>query len=204
MLQLYPKTRKKSVQPTDYKNKILASAQKIFAQKGYVKCTMSDVAINARVGIGTLYNYFKNKDEMLQLCIQKMIADEIQTIEEESNKFSDPLDKIKYFFDEHFSLLQSKPHVARLLLIELRQSEGFYKRNPTYNPLNYYLEFYTKVFQEAITQKKLRKVDARTLAYIVVGTQELIFLQWLIHGKEMKIENLLTHMGDILKQGIRK
>ncbi len=202
MLQLYPKARKKTVMPTDYKIRILSSAQKIFAQKGYVKCTMSDVAIHAKVGIGTLYNYFKNKDEMLQLCIQKMVEDEIHTIEKESDKIADPLEKIRFFFTEHFELLKSKPHIARLLLIELRQSEGYYKRNPTYNPLHYYLDYYTKVFQTAVKKNKIRKVDPKALAYIVVGSQELIFLQWLIHGKDMNIEPLLKGMEDILKSGL--
>ncbi len=204
MLQMYPKPRKKSVMPTDYKDRILSSAQKIFAQKGYVKCTMSDVSIHAKVGIGTLYNYFRNKDEMLQLCIQKLIEDEIHTIEKESDKIKDPLEKIDYFFKEHFELLKSKPHIARLLLIELRQSEGFYKRNPAYNPLNYYLDYYTNVFTDAIKKNKIRQVDVGALAHIVVGTQELMFLQWLIHGKEMDIEPLLTGMGDILKSGLHK
>lgn len=204
MLQLYPKPRKKTVLPTDYKALILSSAQKIFAQKGYVKCTMSDVAIHAKVGIGTLYNYFKNKDEMLQLCIQKMVEEEIHTIEAESHKLADPLKQIHYFFTEHFALLKSKPHIARLLLIELRQSEGFYKRNPTYNPLNYYLEYYTRVFQNAVKKGLIRNVDARALAYIVVGSQELMYLQWLIHGKELDIDPLLAGLNDILQHGLVK
>ncbi|MBP7205432.1 MAG: TetR/AcrR family transcriptional regulator [Candidatus Cloacimonetes bacterium] len=203
MLQLYPKPRKKSVMPTDFKNKILTSAQKIFAQKGYAKCTMSDVAIQAKVGIGTLYNYFKSKDEMLQLSIQKLVEDEIHGIEKESDKITDPLEKIRYFFNEHYELLKSKPHIARLLLIELRQSEGYYKRNPSYNPLNYYLNYYTKVFQEAIKQKRLRKVDVKALAYMVVGTQELIYLQWLIHGKDMDVQQIFNGWKDILETGLK-
>ncbi len=204
MLQMYPKPRKKSVMPTDYKQKILTSAQKIFAQKGYARCTMSDVALHAKVGIGTLYNYFKNKDEMLQLCIQKTIEDEIRLIELETEKIADPLEKIRYFFDEHYQLLKSKPSIARLLLIELRQSEGFYKRNPTYNPLNYYLDFYTKVFREAIQKKKMRNVDPVTIAYMIVGAQELLFLQWLIHGKDLDIDPILKNMADIIKSGLKR
>lgn len=204
MLQLYPKPRKKSVMPTDYRDKILSSAQKIFAEKGYVRCTMSDVSLHARVGIGTLYNYFKNKDEMLQLCIQKMIEDEIYDIEKSSDKISDPFEKISYFFHHHHELLKSKPHIARLLLIELRQSEGFYKRNPTYNPFNYYMDYYTRAFEDAIKQNKMRNVDVKALAYMVVGTQELIFLQWLIHGKDLEVDSLLKSVADILKSGLKK
>ncbi|NLN85722.1 MAG: TetR/AcrR family transcriptional regulator [Candidatus Cloacimonetes bacterium] len=201
---MYPKPRKKSVMPTDYRNKILAAAQRTFAQKGYVKCTMSDVAIQAKVGIGTLYNYFKNKDELLQLCIQQTIEDEIQVIEKNSQKIDDPLEKVRYFFTEHFLLMQEKPSIARLLLIELRQSEGFYKRNPTYNPMKFYLDYYARVFQEAIKKKLIRKVDVDALAHIIVGAQELIFLQWLIHDKDFQIEPLLKGLDDILRTGLIK
>ncbi len=164
---------------------------------------MSDVAIHSKVGIGTLYNYFKSKDEMLQLSIQKLVEEEIHVIEKESDKIADPLEKIRYFFTEHFELLKSKPHLARLLLIELRQSEGYYKRNPSYNPLNYYLNYYIKVFEDAIKKKRLRKVDVQALAYTVVGTQELIYLQWLIHGRDLDVQPLLDGMRDILTFGLK-
>ena len=80
-MELYPRPRKKSVMPKDYRNKILTAAVKVFAQKGYVNTTMSDVSIHAKVGIGTLYNYFKNKDDLLLQCLRKMIEDKIQQIE---------------------------------------------------------------------------------------------------------------------------
>lgn len=204
MLQMYPKPRKKSVMPTDYRNKILTAAQKTFSQKGYVKCTMSDVANQAKVGIGTLYNYFKNKDELLQLCIQKTIEDEIAIIEKKSQQIEDPLEKMRFFFTEHFSLMKEKPSVARLLLIELRQSEGFYKRNPTYNPMKFYLDYYKGVFDEAIKNKQIRNVDTKALAHLVVGSQELIFLQWLILDTDFEIDPLLKGLDDILAKGLKK
>ena len=77
MLQLYPKTRKKTVSPVDYRLKILVSAIKVFSQKGFAKTTMSDVANRAKVGVGTLYNYFQNKDDLLLQCMKKTINDEI-------------------------------------------------------------------------------------------------------------------------------
>jgi AcrR family transcriptional regulator len=204
MMQLYPKPRKKSVMPTDYRAKILSSAIKIFAQKGYAKCTMSDVAIHAKVGIGTLYNYFKNKDEMLQLCIQKTIEDEIQQIRKESDKIADPVEQLRYFFNQHLELLNDKPYVARLLLVELRQSEGFYKRNPTYNPQNYYLDYIRDVCTKAIKSHRIRKVDPDAFAYLIIGTFDLVCLQWLIHGKAMSIDPILANVYDILADGVRK
>ena len=204
MLQMYPKPRKKSVMPTDYRNKILNAAKKTFSQKGYAKCTMSDVANQAKVGIGTLYNYFKNKDELLQLCIQKTIQDEIEVIHKNSQDIEDPLDKLRYFFTEHFNLLKENPTLARLLLVEVRQSEGFYKRNPTYNPMKFYLDFYKKIYDEALEKKMIRNVDTEALVHLIVGTQEVLLLQWFILGEDFDIETIFQGVRDIVKFGVEK
>ncbi len=204
MLQMYPKPRKKSVMPTDYRNKILNAAKKAFSQKGYAKCTMSDVANQAKVGIGTLYNYFKNKDELLQLCIQKTIQDELEVIHKNSQHIEDPLDKLRYFFAEHFNLLKENPTLARLLLVEVRQSEGFYKRNPTYNPMKFYLDFYKKIYDEALEKKMIRNVDTEALVHLIVGTQEVLLLQWFILGEDFDIETIFQGVRDIVKFGVDK
>lgn len=143
--------------PKDYRNKILTAAVKVFAQKGYVNTTMSDVSIHAKVGIGTLYNYFKNKDDLLLQCLRKMIEDEIQQIEAASADITDPIDKLETFFLKHSELIQSKPHVARFMVVELRQSESFYKRNPTYNPMHYYLSYLERLFSEAMENGRIKK-----------------------------------------------
>lgn len=203
-MNLYPKPRKKSVMPKDYKTKILSAAIKVFALKGYVNTTMSDVSIAAKVGIGTLYNYFKNKDDLLLQCMKKTIEDEIQVIENASAAVKDPIDKLETFFIKHSELIQSKPYIAKFLVVELRQSEGFYKRNPAYNPLNYYLDYVQGIFQGAMKSGRIRKADVTTLSYLVVGMMDITFTQWLISGKTLDIKPLITHVRSILRSGVGK
>lgn len=203
-MELYPKPRKKSVMPKDFKNKILTAGIKVFAQKGYVNTTMSDVSISAKVGIGTLYNYFKNKDDLLMQCMKKTIDDEITVIEAASAKVKDPIDKLETFFVKHTELIQAKPYIAKFLVVELRQSEGFYKRHPSYNPMNYYLDYMNGIFEGAMKSGRIRKVDVKTLSYMIVGTMDSLFTQWLISGKTLDIKPLISNVRDILKNGIGK
>ena len=201
-MHLYPKPRKKSVMPTDYRNKILTAAIKMFAQKGYVNTTMSDVSLQAKVGIGTLYNYFRNKDDMLLQCMKKTIEDEIHVIREASEAEADPIDRLHSFFLKHSELIQCKPYIAKFLVVELRQSEGFYKRNPSYNPMNYYLDYCQGILQGAMDSGRIRKVDVKTLSYIVIGTMDMIFTQWLISGKTLDIKVMFESVRNILKLGL--
>ncbi len=203
-MELYPRPRKKSVMPTDYRNKILSAAIKVFAQKGYVNTTMSDVAIHAKVGIGTLYNYFKNKDDMLLQCMKKTIEDEIVQIRQASDSIKDPIDKLHAFFVKHGELINSKPYIAKFLVVELRQSEAFYKRNPSYNPMHYYIDFVKGIFTEAINNGRIRKVDIDAITFMIIGAMDMIFTQWLISGKTLEIEPLIDNIRQILKLGVGK
>lgn len=201
-MYLYPKPRKKSVMPTDYRNKILSAAIKVFAQKGYVNTTMSDISIHAKVGIGTLYNYFKNKDDLLLQCMKKTIEDEIHQIRLASDKIKDPIDKLHNFFVKHGELVVSKPYIAKFLVVELRQSESFYKRNPSYNPMHYYMEYVSTILKTAMDKGRIRKVDVDTLTYMLLGSLDMIFTQWLISGKTLEITPLTNNIREILKVGI--
>ncbi len=201
-MYMYPKPRKKSVIPVDYKNKILAAAIKVFAQKGYNNTTMSDVSIQAKVGIGTLYNYFRNKDDLLLNCMKKTIEDEIQLVKQASDKEKDPIDKLHTFFIKHTELVINKPYIARFLVCELRQSESFYKRNPAYNPMNFYLDYIRELLNTAIASGRIRKIDVDAFAYMALGSMDMILTQWLISGKTLDVIPLINNLRDILKLGV--
>lgn len=201
-MYLYPKPRKKTVMPVDYKQKILTAAIKVFAQKGYMNTTMSDVSIQAKVGIGTLYNYFRNKDDLLLNCMKKTIEDEIQQLKELSEKETDLMDKLHTFFVHHAELIKSKPYIAKFLVVELRQSESFYKRNPSYNPLNYYIDFVRDIFNEAMACGRIKQMDVDALSYMVVGSMDMVMTQWLISGKTLDVVPLIANIRKILKEGI--
>lgn len=202
-MYLYPKPRKKTVMPKDYKKEILSAAIKVFAQKGYAKTTMSDVSFQAKVGIGTLYNYFRNKDDLLLNCVKKTIDDEIQAVRDLSRDETDPMEQLFHFFLHHTSLLKNKPYIARFLVVELRQSESFCKRNPDFNPLNYYLDYVREVANEAIKMGKIKKLDVDAMAYLVVGAMDMVMTQWLISDKKLELQPLIVNIRNILKEGTR-
>ena len=61
---------------------ILEGAARAFARKGYQGATMEDIAGEAGFAVGSLYNYFKGKDEIYRSLLQ-MIADEFNRLHQE-------------------------------------------------------------------------------------------------------------------------
>ena len=53
-----------------HRREILAAAVKLFSRKGFEKTTMADVAAEAEFAVGTLYKFFKDKQELYR-TIQK-------------------------------------------------------------------------------------------------------------------------------------
>jgi len=67
------------------RTQILAAAARVFARKGFERATMSDVAREAGVAAGSIYNYFKKKSDLL-VCIPRLfIPPAVQTLSAEIN-----------------------------------------------------------------------------------------------------------------------
>lgn len=195
--------KKKTLTPVNYRQKILDAATKVFAKKGYQCATMIDVAKAAKVGIGTLYNYFKNKDELLINSADQTIKAELDKIRKICDSKTDPMDKMETYFVQHALLLKEKPHLAVLLVSGLRQTQDFYTRNPHFNPLRHYVSFVTELFDEAKKTGRIRDVDTSALAIMVIGSMDMLICQWLIEPETVDSKTVISNIRTIMAFGIR-
>ncbi|MFT4149324.1 MAG: helix-turn-helix domain-containing protein [Paracoccaceae bacterium] len=69
---------------------LIEAARAIMSEKGVDGATMLEIAERADVGAGTVYNYFKSKDELAVAVLEEMMHDLAQRIEEVTNTFDDP------------------------------------------------------------------------------------------------------------------
>ncbi|PID87725.1 MAG: hypothetical protein CSB06_03950 [Bacteroidia bacterium] len=82
------------IQKEDIKQNILKVAKKSFIENGYRKTSMRDIAKEANVTLSNIYNYFKNKDEILEIILQPVFA----MIDESMERHKD----VDYAFNEWF------------------------------------------------------------------------------------------------------
>ena len=124
--------KKRTVGRKNTRDKLLEKAIEVFAQRGSQETTIADIAKAAKIAQGTIYVYFKSKDELLGECIQKIINPEIEAIIDSTKDIEDTMDRLYEFFVQHVQLVQQKPYIARFLTVEARHSEEFYATRPDY------------------------------------------------------------------------
>jgi AcrR family transcriptional regulator len=84
---------------------ILAAAEKVFARDGYQRTRMEDIAETAELAKGTLYYYFKSKDEIFARLLEReshKVFEEIRRRIPEDSSFRDALDQTVLFYLEYF------------------------------------------------------------------------------------------------------
>ena len=107
--------------------KIILAATKVFAQKGFYNSKVADVAKEANVADGTIYLYFKNKDDLLISIFEESIDTFTLEVQKQIAGVTDPIEKLKRFITLHLELVRSNQDTAQVLQIELRQSTKFIK-----------------------------------------------------------------------------
>ena len=105
------------------RQQIIVAAKRVFSEKGFSKSTMEDIAKEAELSPGTLYLYFKNKDELyasLSLRILQYLNIRLEDVKNE--KTMDPLQKIDAIKEALFDVYQFDPMIL-INMFHLQSSE---------------------------------------------------------------------------------
>jgi AcrR family transcriptional regulator len=105
------------------RQQIIVAAKRVFSEKGYSKSTMEDIAREAELSPGTLYLYFKNKDELyasLSLRILQYLNIRLEDVKKE--KDIEPRQKIVAIKEALFDVYQFDPMIL-INMFHLQSSE---------------------------------------------------------------------------------
>ena len=107
--------------------RIINAATKVFAKKGFYQAKVSEIAKEAKVADGTIYLYFKNKDDILISLFEEQIRHVLENMKEQISKEKDAAGKIQKFALSHLKLIEQNKDMAEIIQVELRQSSKFIK-----------------------------------------------------------------------------
>jgi TetR/AcrR family fatty acid metabolism transcriptional regulator len=117
----------------DKRERILLAAERIFARHGFFAARVSEIAKEAGVADGTIYLYFKSKDDLLISLFENRM---VKVNDRLRRAIADrpPTDQLRAFIHTYLQLVSAEPTVAEVLTIELRQSSKFMKEydNPQF------------------------------------------------------------------------
>ncbi len=118
---------------SDKRERILLAAERIFARHGFFAARVSEIAKEAGVADGTIYLYFKSKDDLLISLFEQRMSQVNATLRAAIAGVP-PKDQLRAFIKAYLQLVHDEPGAAEVLTIELRQSSKFMKEydNPQF------------------------------------------------------------------------
>src|SRR5690606_13319627 len=122
---------------------IIDAAVVVIAENGYHASQVSKIAKQANVADGTIYLYFKNKEDILISVFKEKMGHFIEKIDQAINKQKTVSDKLLTLIKMHYKQLSESPHLAIVTQLELRQSKPELRKE-----INNVLKSYLNVIDE--------------------------------------------------------
>lgn len=130
------------------RDRILTSAMKVFARKGFAGARVSDVAREAGVADGTIYLYFASKDAILIAIFEEGMQRVIEGLIRGLKAIDDPKERLRFFIKYHLRVVEDDPDLGEVLLVELRFSDKFLTEYKPGAMLDRYLEHLASIVAE--------------------------------------------------------
>lgn len=187
----------------DKRARILKAAVKVFAKKGFHETKVSEIARAAGVADGTIYLYFKNKDDVLISVFEENIDQLSVRLREDLGALPDTASKIRHIVRSQLGVIRARRDLAEVLSVTLRQSNRFLRQfaAPKFSD---YLDIIAEVIEVGQKDGEVRKdVAPRVVARALFGALDGLLLTWALgRSPASRLERAALQVADIIVQGL--
>ena len=189
----------------DKREAILRAAIKVFAGKGYFNSKVADIAKEAGIADGTVYLYFKSKDEILHSVFDRAMEEFISEGKRELAQFQNAEDKLRRIAQLHLEKLGADREMAIVFQVELRGSTKFMEEFSAAGFAEY-LDIIRQTIEDGQASGVFRK-DLKPIicAKIIYGALDEMVTNWILSHKSyplapMADEVLKVFFGGVLQK----
>jgi TetR/AcrR family fatty acid metabolism transcriptional regulator len=171
-------TNRQSTSCLDKRDIILNAAIKVFAAKGYHSCRTLDISKEAGVAYGSLYQYFKSKDDILLSIFWENWNFLLRKMEKMNMSTDSPTDKLLGIFDFIFKNYQHNPDLMKVMIMDVPRLNKFY----TSESQELYYRFFiglAKIFSEGQAKELFDKGISPIIAsFVMYGAVDMTVRQY--------------------------
>jgi TetR/AcrR family fatty acid metabolism transcriptional regulator len=187
---------------TDKYEAILRAAIKVFARKGYFNSKVADIAGQAKIADGTVYLYFKSKEDILHSIFDRMMSEFISEGKREIAEIEQADKKIKRIAELHLEKLGADRDLAVVFQVQLRGSIKF-MREFSAAGFAEYLDIIKSAFEEGQNQKIFRKdINATVCSKILFGALDEMVTNWILSNKKYELAPLADEVVKVFFGGV--
>jgi TetR/AcrR family fatty acid metabolism transcriptional regulator len=183
--------------------RILDAAVEVIAENGYFNSPVSAIAARAGVADGTVYLYFKSKDDLLRTAIDTTLGRFYAVVEERFKTLHDPREQLEYIAQVHLESSTRNRSMAILMQTEMRQSAKFVAEFS-----HKHLVRYIQVVREVVRRGQQagvfrRDVSDGVVAHCLFGAIDELLSSAVFTGREYDAKATAKQVMDVVLHGIR-
>lgn len=186
----------------DKREAILRAAIKTFASKGFFNSKVADIAAAAGIADGTVYLYFKSKDEILHSIFDRAMGEFILEGRREIAEIPDPADKLRRIAEIHLEKLGADRDLAIVFQVELRGSTKFMREFSAAGFADYLDIICTTISQgqrSGIFRNDIKPIVAAKILY---GAVDEMVTNWILSKKSYPLAPMASEVMKIFFGGM--
>jgi TetR/AcrR family fatty acid metabolism transcriptional regulator len=177
---------------------IINAGMKILATQGYYDATISTIAESAGVADATIYEHFKNKEDLLFSIPEEKMKEVLSLADLHLQGIKGSLNKIRKFIWFYLWILENNIDWASVVLLNLKTNRKFVN-TPGYKMFQDLVRIVIDIIEEGKLEGSIRKdVNPYVFRSVLLGAIEHITIRWLILNKPEKLVPLAEEITELL------
>lgn len=181
---------------------IIEAAVEVIAENGFHASQVSKIASKANVADGTIYLYFKNKEDILISVFKEKMGSFIEKIENKTIEKETASDKLLALIETHYQQLSASPYLAIVTQLELRQSKPEL-RHEINNVLKSYLDIIDSIIKQGIEEGDIRNdINPRLLRQMIFGILDETVTTWVMKSQRYTLSDQAKEVHKLITHGM--
>jgi TetR/AcrR family transcriptional regulator, fatty acid metabolism regulator protein len=186
------------------RGEILRAAVEVFAERGYFAARMREVAQRAGVADGTLYLYFKGKEDLLVSVLEEYADAFLTRARRDAEKLADPHEKLRVIVERHLYSMESDRALAQVFQIELRHTRRFL-RQVAKGKVAQYLGLLQEVITDGVKKGAFRNdVPIEVAARAVFGAVDEVVTAWVLASRPWPLAPHAKPLVGLILRGLAR
>lgn len=186
---------------------ILSAAEKVFAAKGFFPATMNDIAREADFGTGTLYRYFKSKEELYFTLIDEKVEEINRLVKAKLSRKASAVERIKDVLELQFEFFERNRDFFRIYISERNCFEWTVKDDlgkGLHEKMVTYINILAGVMRQGIKGGEFKSMNPMDLAHTLVGIVNSFVFEWMISHEPYPLISKLDTVLKIFLEGAQR
>ena len=186
---------------------IKSAALKLFSEKGFYGTSTRDITEAAGVSKGTLYWHFKSKKEVAFSLVSDMLSDFLALIEATRDQEGPVVQRLESLAAAVAELYYQETDYLRLLWKFRADRAYIFSEDYTEKVSSYYVRIrkaLEAMVEQGIASGEFKDVDARLMAFIMLGITEGLEVEWLENESELSMRDALNETMQMVIASLRK